>query len=80
MFQRRNDLVLAEQSAYVCGTSAVDVKVDSLDKLYVEDLISVVSSPIYDFHCVDNVTNHDFASIHLSFMWVKKFKVVFQVM
>lgn len=61
MFQSRDDLVLAKQSAYIFGTSTIDVKVDSLDKLYVEDLILVFSSLVDDFLCVENVTNHDVA-------------------
>ena len=47
----------------------MDIKVDSLDKLYVEDLISVATSPIDDFLCVKNVSNHKVAR-HSSHFYV----------
>ena len=59
MLQRRANHVLAKQSAYVCIFIVIDDKVDSLDKLYMQEVISVSPSPIDDFTYVETVTNHE---------------------
>ena len=58
MLQRRDEPILEEKNAYVFSITIVDDEADLLDKLHRQEVISVISSPIDDFHYVENVTNH----------------------
>ena len=59
MLWRKNDSILAELNAYVGNIIAAEDKVSSFDELYMQDLNSVIHSPIGDFLYVENITNHE---------------------
>lgn len=57
LFQWRDDSILARFNAYVCDIIIADDRVSSLDQLDMQDINSVVSSPIDDFIYVENITD-----------------------
>ena len=59
LWQRRDDSILAELNAHISNIITTDDKVSSLDKLYTQDMNSVILSHIDDFLYLENITDHE---------------------